>query len=193
MNSEDRIKKKNKKVCVLFSVLWFLSSVLCLISCSNQSNPPDSNAAPKPQLPLAFNASPIVLSILPVESAGAMYERFVPLKYYLENVLKRPVIIKVAKDYETAIHEIGNGQVHMACLDPATYCEVRARYKNKVVPLVRPIGKEGATSRSVLAVKDNSGIEKVADVKGRRLALGNAFMSTIRRRKTEAESLRDTR
>jgi len=42
-----------------------------------------------------------------------------------------------------------------------------------VVPLVRPIGKEGATSRSVLAVKDNSGIEKVADVKGRRLALGN--------------------
>ncbi|MEW6739150.1 MAG: phosphate/phosphite/phosphonate ABC transporter substrate-binding protein [Nitrospirota bacterium] len=145
-----------------------------LLSCSNQSNPSDSNATNKPQYPPQnFNASPIILSILPVESAGAMYERFVPLKYYLENVLKRPVIIKVAKDYETAIHEIGNGQVHMACLDPATYCEVRARYKNRVVPLVRPVGKEGATSRSVLVVKDNSGIEKVADVKGKRLALGN--------------------
>jgi ABC-type phosphate/phosphonate transport system substrate-binding protein len=108
-----------------------------------------------------------------VESAGAMYEKFVPLKYYLENVLKRPVIIKVAKDYETAIHEIGNGQVHMAFLDPAAYCEVRARYRNKVVPLIRAIGKDGATSRGVLVVKDKSGIDKAADVKGKRLALGS--------------------
>lgn len=157
-----------KRLLIVFAVF------ATLFSCSNQSNPLDSNATNKPQYaPQNFNASPIVLSILPVESAGAMYERFVLLKYYIENVLKRPVIIKVAKDYETAIHEIGKGQMHMACLDPATYCEVRARYKNKVVPLVRPIGKEGATSRSVLAVKDSSGIEKVADVKGRRLALGN--------------------
>ncbi|BCB97243.1 hypothetical protein JZK55_21650 [Dissulfurispira thermophila] len=102
-----------------------------------------------------------------------MYERFVPLRYYLENVLKRPVIIKVARDYETAIYEIGNGLVHMACLDPATYCEVKARYKNKVAPLVMPIGKEGAASRSVLVVKDGSAIEKAADLKGKRLALGN--------------------
>lgn len=180
MNSENRSQKsevryeKYKKIKGLSSVLCLLLSVLCLLSCSNQSNPSDSNAANKPRYtPQNFNASPIILSILPVESAGAMYERFVPLKYYLENVLKRPIIIKVAKDYEAAIHEIGNGQVHMACLDPATYCEVRARYKNRVVPLGRPMGKEGATSRSVLVVKDNSGIEKVADVKGKRLALGN--------------------
>ena len=52
-------------------------------------------------------------------------------------MLKRPVIIKVARDYETAIHEIGSGQVHMAYLDPSAYCE--ARYKYKVVPLAKAV------------------------------------------------------
>lgn len=102
-----------------------------------------------------------------------MYERFLPLKYHLESTLKRPVTIKIAKDYETAIRELGTGQVHIACLDPATYCEVRARYKGNVIPLVRTVTKEGATSRSVLIAKSGSGIGKVVDVKGKRLALGN--------------------
>lgn len=144
-----------------------------LLACCSQSSTPDSKDDKPKYIPPNFNAPPVILSILPIESAGAMYERFLPLKYYLENTLKRPVIIKVAKDYETAIYEIGSGQVHMACLDPATYCEVRARYKNKVTPLVRPVGKEGATSRSVLVVKKESGIERVVDVRGKRLALGS--------------------
>lgn len=178
------------KVCL--SVFYLLS----LLACSSQSSTPEQHSAKEQQSASIYekyslqttedrqqttnknlshyvNTSPLILSILPVESAGAMYERFVPLKYYLENVLRRPVTIKVAKDYENAIYEIGNGKVHVAFLDPAAYCEVRAKYKNRVIPLVRPVGKEGATSRSVLVVKDKSGIDRVADVKGKRLALGS--------------------
>ncbi len=153
----------------LFVLFVFLAS---LVACSGQSGAPDPENSKPQYTPHKFDAPPVILSILPVESAGAMYERFVPLKYYLENVLKRPVIIKVAKDYETAIREIGSGKSHLSFLDPAAYCEVRARYANKVTPLVRPVGREGATSRSVLVVKSGSGIEKAADVKGKRLALG---------------------
>ncbi|MCL4457508.1 MAG: phosphate/phosphite/phosphonate ABC transporter substrate-binding protein [Nitrospirae bacterium] len=156
-----------KRLSALFVVFVFV------LSCSGQSDSPDLKGN-KPQYASSkLDGQPVILSILPVESASAMYERFVPLKYYLEQVLKRPVVIKVAKDYETAIQEIGSGKVHLAFLDPATYCEVKARYKNKVKLLVRPVGKEGAKSRSVLVVKEGSGIEKVADVKGKRLALGN--------------------
>ncbi|MBI5212781.1 MAG: phosphate/phosphite/phosphonate ABC transporter substrate-binding protein, partial [Nitrospirae bacterium] len=153
----------------LFVLFVFLAS---LIACSSQSSAPDTKNSKPQYTPQKFDAPPVILSVLPVESAGAMYERFVPLKYYLENVLKRPVIIKVAKDYETAIREIGSGESHLSFLDPAAYCEVRARYANKVTPLVRPVGREGATSRSVLVVKSGSGTEKAADIKGRRLALG---------------------
>jgi phosphate/phosphite/phosphonate ABC transporter binding protein len=102
-----------------------------------------------------------------------MYERFLPFKYYLEDTLKRPVVIRVAKDYESAIYDIGNGHVHMSFLDPAAYVEVRARYKNRVIPLVRVIGEEGAASRSVFVTKEGSGIEKITDVRGKRLALGS--------------------
>lgn len=169
-------KKINSAIYRLSSVLCHLFSVFCLLSllaCSSQSSPPEQKSDEQRYNPRTLNASPIIISLLPVESAGAMYARFVPLKYYLENILRRPVTIKVAKDYENAINEIGSGKVHMAFLDPAAYCEVRARYRNKVVPLIRPVGKGGATSRSVLAVKDKSGIASVADVKGKRLALGS--------------------
>ncbi len=169
MKSRKSDKKRNSVICYLSSVFCLLS----LLACSSQSGPPEQKSEKQRYNPHILNASPIIVSLLPVERAGAMYERFVPLKYYLENILRRPVTIKVAKDYEDAIHEIGSGKVHMAFLDPAAYCEVRARYRNKVVPLVRPVGEGGATSRSVLAVKDKSGIAKAADVKGKRLALGS--------------------
>ncbi len=126
--------------------------------------------------PAERTAQPIILSILPVESAAAMYTRFLPLKYHLEKILNAPVIIRIAKDYESAINEIGSGQVQMAYLDPAAYCEVRARYRDKVTPLVRAIGKQG-TSRSVLVVKSGSSVKKLVDTRGKRLALGNRHSS----------------
>ncbi|PKL51935.1 MAG: hypothetical protein CVV37_03935 [Nitrospira bacterium HGW-Nitrospira-1] len=167
---------------IVFGILLLTNNVRQLTSffpdmgmfaCSGDDTARDDKHKQQKYSPSKYASPPLVLSVLPVESAGAMYERFLPLKYYLENQLKRPVIIKVAKDYESAVRGIGEGVVHLAFLDPAAYCEVMAQYKNRVVPLVRSMGKEGATSRSVLVVKDNSGIEKAADVKGKRLALGN--------------------
>ena len=164
----------DKPFYIIFSLLCILIVLPILISCSGHDKTTPQTTDNKSQhQPQHFNSPPLILSILPVESPGAMYERFVPLKYYLEGVLKRQVIIKVAKDYETAIKEIGEGHSHLAFLDPAAYCEARAKYKNKVIPLVSPIGKDGATSRSVIVVKANSGIERIIDLKGKRLALGN--------------------
>lgn len=165
--------KKTKNLPFVIWLLFFAFCILNLFACSSQGSLPEQKSDEQHYNSRTLNESPIIISLLPVERAGAMYERFVPLKYYLENILKRPVIIKVAKDYEDAIYEIGSGKAHMAFLDPAAYCEVRARYRNKVVPLIKTIGKNGATSRSVLVVKEKSGIDKVADVKGKRLALGS--------------------
>lgn len=174
------MKTKHSIVFLFFSKSYFIFSRLLvffflfiLIACSGGDKTP-STAVNKPQgTPSYLDSAPLILSILPVESPGAMYERFVPLKYYLEGILKRQVVIKVAKDYETAVREIGEGHSHLAFLDPAAYCEARAKYKNNVVPLVSPIGSHGAASRSVLVVKANSGLERITDLKGKRLALGS--------------------
>ncbi|MFZ2197618.1 MAG: phosphate/phosphite/phosphonate ABC transporter substrate-binding protein [Thermodesulfovibrionales bacterium] len=157
-------------------VYFFISAVLgimSLVACGNQGG---TNI----ELPLSSERraptgadQPLLLSLLPVESAAVMYERFQPLKYYLEKTTGRSVVIRIAKDYETAIQEIGEGKVHMACLDPATYCEVRARYRGSIVPLAKPVGRDGARSRSVLVVKKGSPIERVADMRGKKIALGS--------------------
>lgn len=160
---------------LVFCVLTLLP--IFIIACSGEDKT-KRIADNKPQPPPSnFNNSPLTLLILPVESPGAMYERFVLLKYYLESVLKRQVIIKVAKDYETAVKEIGEGHSHLAFLDPAAYCEAKAKYKNNIIPLVSPIGRDGATSRSVIVVKASSGMERITDLKGKKLALGNRHSS----------------
>jgi phosphonate transport system substrate-binding protein len=160
-----------KKIYLILAAL----TVLCLSSC--QRNPEQASPGAESgnrQQPLAVvTGSPIIISILPSESVGTMYERFLPLKYHLEKSLGSPITIQIAKDYETAINELGAGQVHIAVLDPATYCEVRARYRGKVSPLARVVGEGGAASRSVLVAKEGSGVRKAADVRGKRLALGN--------------------
>jgi phosphate/phosphite/phosphonate ABC transporter binding protein len=102
-----------------------------------------------------------------------MYERFLSLKHYLERSINKPINLKVSKDYENAISEIGNGNVHLAFLDPLVYCEVKSKYKNKIIPLVKPIGINGHTARSVFVVRDDVTIDKIADLKNKRLALGN--------------------
>ncbi len=156
-----------KRLSILLTVLATVAACSGQGNTNSRTNSAETNASPRQAVP------PLILSILPVESAGSMYERFLPLKYHLEATLKRPVNIKIAKDYDAAIRELGTGQVHIACLDPATYCEVRARYRENVIPLVRTVTKEGATSRSVLIAKSGSGIGKVVDAKGKRLALGS--------------------
>ncbi|HEX8947858.1 MAG TPA: PhnD/SsuA/transferrin family substrate-binding protein, partial [Dissulfurispiraceae bacterium] len=148
-----------------------------VLGCSGQGTPPAPAGGPgRAQQQYSRpgeNASPLVLSILPVESAGSMYSRFLPLKYHLERTLGSPVTIKIAKDYESAISEIGSGLVHMAYLDPAAYCEVRARYRGKVIPLVRAVGRGRAASCSVLVARGDGNIRKIVDVRGKRLALGS--------------------
>lgn len=157
-----------KKVYCILAVV----SVLCLLSYRSNSEPPapglhGGGAGQK------LAGAQINISIPPSESVGTVYQRFLPLKYHLEKSLGNPVSIQIAKDYETAVNELGAGQVHIAVLDPATYCEVRSRYRDCVKPLVRVLGEGGTASRSVLVTKEGSGIRKVADVRGKRLALGS--------------------
>lgn len=152
--------------------LIFLLSVFCF-SCQGTTVDPNPQVEPPATRLFPSDAQPLILSILPIESPKLMYEKFLPLKYYLEKELNAPIVIKIAKDYETAVEEIGKREVHLAYIDPAAYCEIRAKYKNNIIPLVRPQLKELGSSRSVLITKDSNKIERLIDVRGKRLALGN--------------------
>jgi phosphate/phosphite/phosphonate ABC transporter binding protein len=140
-----------------------------LAACSSRPAPPPPEA--RHEAP-ANAAETLTLLVLPVERVEVMYERFLPLKHHLEKALGANVVIRVARDHESALEEIGRGDVQVAFLDPAAYCEVRAKYRAEVAPLASAVGRDGRGSRSVLVAKAGSGIERAVDAAGKRLALG---------------------
>lgn len=153
-----------------FRFIVLLLSVF-IVSC--QQAPTEPQVPPAVPAQAVLQGAPLIVSVIPVESPRSMYEKFQPLKYYLERQLGRPVTVTIARDYQSAIADLAGGAAHLSYLDPAAYCEARARHREKVLPLVRAVGKDIAASHSVLVTKGIRGIEKVVDVRGKRLALGS--------------------
>lgn len=120
--------------------------------------------------------APLVFTILPVENVAVMYEKFLPLKDYLEKAVSKRIVLKIARNYQEAIENIGTGQAHLAYLDPSAYCEAKEKYK--IAPLARPIVAGSSVYRSVIVTRRDSAIDKIVDVKGRKLALGNISSSS---------------
>lgn len=128
-----------------------------------------SGNAPSPE-------SPLVFIVLPVENVSVMYEKFLPLKEYLEKEISRRIVLKVAPNYQEAIQAIGTGQAHLAYLDPSAYCEARQRYS--VEPLAKAVRSGSSTYRSVIVARKGSGIDRIVDTKGKTVALGNIWSSS---------------
>jgi len=122
------------------------------------------------------HSSPLVFILLPVENVAVMYEKFLPLKAFLEKEIQRPIVLKVARNYEEAIESIGTGRAQLAYLDPSAYCEARKRYK--VIPLARAVLSGSPTYRSVIVSRKDSAVRRIIDARGRRVALGNIRSSS---------------
>lgn len=150
---------------LFFVLVLFLITVPCAYAIQ-----PDNKL-----LPLSDQA-PLVFVILPVEKVSVMYEKFLPLKEYLERAISRKILLKVAQNYQEAIDAIGNGQAHIAYLDPSAYCEAKKRYR--VVPIANAILDGSSTYKSVIVARKDSPVNKIVEVKGKKLALGNIWSSS---------------
>jgi len=151
-------------------LLFFLVIVLSTAFPDASGPAQDGKPGPGP------DHSPLVFIILPVENAAVTYEKFLPLRAYLEKAVSRKIILKVARNYQEAIENIGTGQAHLAYLDPSAYCEAKQKYK--VTPLAKAALAGSSTYRSVIVTRTDSPIHKIVEVKGKRLALGNLSSSS---------------
>ncbi len=147
-------------------VLAFLAAGVSI--CSAASSGYAAQAQPGP--------APLVLIILPVENASVAYEKFLPLKNYLEKAISRKIVLRIAQNYQDAIHSIGTGEAHLAYLDPSAYVE--ASFLHQIVPMVKTVRNGSPTYRSVIVARSDSGIHKIVEAKGKRLALGNNSSSS---------------
>lgn len=121
-------------------------------------------------------SSPFVFILPPFENVSTLYKKFFPLKSYVEKAIGRKIILKVGKDYQEVIEELRSGKSHLAYLDPAAYCE--ARFRHRIFPLVKTIRNGSSTYRSVIVTRKDSGIRRIIEIRGKRVALGNISSSS---------------
>ncbi len=148
----------------IFKILILL--LILSISCSNANKEKVKTDEEKLQ------GQPITIGILSEESPRAIYEKFYPLKKFIETILKKPVSIDIARDYVDLENKTKQNKVNLLIVDPTIYCELKWYLKNKIYPLAKPEGGTAET-RSVFVAKEGKNIDKIFDSLGKKLALGD--------------------
>jgi phosphonate transport system substrate-binding protein len=128
----------------------------------------------------AAAADPLILGVHPYLLPAEIAARFAPLAGYLDRQLGQRVQVRVGRDYDQHIETIGRDTIDVAYVGPASYVKMVARHGAK--PLLARIeikGKPAVTA--YIAVRADSPLRKLADLRGRRFAFGdaNSTMGTI--------------
>ena len=121
----------------------------------------------------AADADPDTLKValLPDENASELIKRNQPLKDYLENHLGKKVQLIVTTDYSSMIEAMRFGRIDVGYFGPLSY--VLARSKSDIEPFAAMVSAGKPTYRSVVIANANSGIEKIEDIKGKKMAYGD--------------------
>lgn len=113
----------------------------------------------------------LILGVQPYLPVEEIQQRFAPLADYLGRQLGRPVEVRVGESYEDHIAAIGQDRLDIAFLGPTVYVKLVARYGPK--PLLARFEVNGQPDlRGVIAVRRDSPLQRLEDLKGRRFAFG---------------------
>ena len=115
---------------------------------------------------------PLVLGVHPYLSIVEIKKRFAPLAAYLSKAIGQPVKVRVASTYDEHIEAIGNNQLDIAFLGPAGYVRLTQQYGAK-----QPLAQMEISGKSqlfgVIAVRRNSKLKKLSELKKMRFAYGD--------------------
>lgn len=125
--------------------------------------------------PLAVQANDtIYFGVIPLESQRAMKTKFTPLAEYLSKEIGKPVEVVVGKDYQSTMDDMGTGKIQIAYLTPTTYPKAEKQNPDaQIKPLVKFQQNGKATYFTQIIANPKAGIEKLADIKGKKFAFGS--------------------
>lgn len=129
-----------------FNLIICLSLSLGLIACQAQPDgEKQATATPEPTPtatpePLGSEANPVILGLVPVESAPDQASQAASLAEQISAAVGFTVKILVVDDYETLLTEMQAGAVHLAFLHPMTYLAARQNELASVALLTNHYG-----------------------------------------------------
>ena len=112
------------------------------------------------------------VTTIPEEAATEQMRKFGPLTKYLERTVGMKVSFVPVNDYPAAVEALVNKQVDLVWFGGFTYVQAQIRSGGKIVPIAQR--EEDTKFRSVFITQKNSGITKLADLKGKHVSFGSA-------------------
>ena len=122
-------------------------------------------------IPLGYSQQVLRVTTIPEEAATEQMRKFGPLSNYLEKNLGMKVEFTPVNDYPAAVEAMVNKQVDLVWFGGFTYVQANIRSGGKVVPFAQR--EEDTKFRSVFITQKNSGITKLADLKGKQVSFGS--------------------
>lgn len=112
------------------------------------------------------------VSTIPEEAATEQTRKFTPLATYLSQALGMKVEFTPVSDYPAAVEALVNKRIELVWLGGFTHVQANRRSGGKVVALAQR--EEDTRFQSVFIAKTQSGIQSLADLKGKQVSFGSA-------------------
>jgi phosphonate transport system substrate-binding protein len=119
----------------------------------------------------AMAAQTLKVSAIPDESPTELQRKFEPLGKYLEKAVGMKVEFTPVTDYAATVEALAAGKIDLVWYGGFTFVQAHIRTKGTAIPLVQR--EEDEKFRSVFITRADSGITKLADLKGKNFAFGS--------------------
>jgi phosphonate transport system substrate-binding protein len=140
--------------------------------CLNRVHLCHNRTTPINEVGLALHAGNKPINVGMIPDAGATQlsiQEKAPLKEYLSRQMGAEVNLVIPTNYNATVEALGNGSLDFAYLGGLTYLKARRQYG--VVPLVQRTSD--LEFHSLFITGTNSGINSLADLKGKTFAFGD--------------------
>lgn len=123
----------------------------------------------------------IEVQFVPTNNDGSMEAKAKPFGEYLSKKLGKKVNVTLATDYSTIVEAMASGKVDIGIMPPSAYVQARnqkaatAILSSELGAYNRETGKPeesklSGTFKGEILVKSDSGLEKLEDLKGKKIA-----------------------
>lgn len=157
---------------------WLFQTLLLLFLCLPRLAP----ATTPPQTPL-------ILGVLPFESAIALFKRFAPLREYLSRQLKRPVLLQTARNFPEFIQRTQARRYDMVITAPHfTLLALDSGHYTLCCTYTTPLAAD-------IVVRDDSPVHNLEQLAGKRIATPprSAIITLIGKQYLQTHGLRGPR
>ena len=124
-----------------------------------------------PAAPAATSPAAVTLGSVAMDIPVEMIKRMSALSNYLSLQTGLNVRFRPSPNLSSAVDDLGSGNVQISYLTPVAYIEAHKKFG--AVPLVAPTSHGKPHLSLVIVAKAGSGIDKPAQLKGKRFAFGD--------------------